>query len=187
MGDTYCVAHRVSGFSPTDLFPTTMRTATIAILGAPFAGWALYGCLAILGFAGTPSVVVAILWGVIWLAIAHLGRNSRLFRRRRPVNGRGTPGGRGVWTGAVLGSFFLPIPVCLLTLLIDQFHIAPASVVLPLFAMLALPVPTALWWMMLWPAHDRDEEVMRPLGWRRYTPHAPSGVIPPRGGPGIDR
>jgi hypothetical protein len=164
-----------------------MRTATVAILGTPFACWALYGCLAIVGVDGVPAIVAAIVWGVLWLAIAHLGRNARMLRRNRPSRGRGTPGGRGMWTGAVLGTFFLPIPVCLLTLLVDQLHIAPASVILPVFSLLALPAPTALWWMLLWPSPDHDEEVMRPIGWRRYTPHVPSGVIPPRGGPPASR
>jgi len=162
-----------------------MRTATLAVLGTPFACWALYACLATMGVTSTPGIVAAVLWGALWLAVAHFGRNSRLLRRRRPLRGHGTPGGRGVWAGAVLGSYFLPIPVAALTLLVDQLHIASGSVILPLFAMLAVPAPTALWWMLLWPTHDHDEEIMKPLGWRRYTPHAPLGAIPPRGaGPG---
>ena len=161
-----------------------MRTATLAILGSPFACWALYGCLEIIGIAVTPALVAAIAWGVLWLAIAHLGRNARIFRRARGAHSRGVPGGRGVWTGAVLGTFFLPIPVCLLSLLVDRLHIASASLILPLFAMLAIPAPSALWWMALWPATDEQpDEALRPLGWRRYTPHASSAAIPPRGGP----
>lgn len=160
-----------------------MRTATIAILGAPFASWALYGCLVLLGMAGTPAVVLAIVWGALWLAIVHLGRDSRLLRRRRPANSRGMPGGRGVWTGAVLGTFFLPIPICMLSILFEQLNIASATMTLPLFAMLALPIPSALWWMILWPTAEQEDEAMRPIGWRRYTPHASSAVIPPRGGP----
>jgi len=160
-----------------------MRTVTVAILGSPFACWALYGCLAILGVSAGPAIIAAVAWGILWLAIVHFGRNSRLLRRNRPLRGRGTPGGRGMWTGAVLGSYFLPLPVWLLALLMDQLQVASASTILPVFALLALPAPTALWCMLLWPSSEaEEEEIMRPLGWRRYTPHAPAGVIPPRRG-----
>ncbi|MEO6525349.1 MAG: hypothetical protein ABIP93_01860 [Gemmatimonadaceae bacterium] len=158
-----------------------MRTETIAILGTPFACWALYGCLAIMGVAGAPAIAAAIAWGVLWLVIAHFGRNT-LLRRRQSTRCRTAPGGRGLWTGAVLGSYLLPIPVCLLTLLVVQLGVTSASMVLPLFVMLGMPVPSALWWMVLWPSQGNDAEVVRPLGWRRYTPHAPSGIIPPRSG-----
>ncbi|MDB4883555.1 MAG: hypothetical protein JWL95_2321 [Gemmatimonadetes bacterium] len=160
-----------------------MRTATIAILGSPFACWAMYGCLAILGISATPAAVAAVAWGVFWLAVAHFGRYARRLRRGRTKRGRGAPASRGLWMGALLGSFFLPIPIVLLTLLVDRFHVASAAVILPLFAMLAMPAPTALWWMALWPSTTDDEVIMHPIGWRRYTPHAPSVLIPPRGGP----
>ena len=165
-----------------------MRTVPIAILGAPFAAWALHGCLLILGVAEGPAVAVAIAWGVVWLAIVHMGPSAKLFRRRRTSTSRGTPGGRGVWTGAVLGSFFLPMPVYVLSLACEWLSFASASLALPLFAMLALPLPGALWWMLLRPAtDDGDGEIIHPLGWRRYTPHAPHGVIPPRRGAGKDK
>jgi hypothetical protein len=159
-----------------------MRTATLAILGAPFACWALYGCLAVLGVDGTPALVVSIVWGVAWLAVAHLGRRSWLARRRRTEHGRGMPGGRGVWTGAVLSTFFMPIPIVLLSVLVEWLHIASASMILPLFTMLAMPVPSALWWIALWPTTEEAQETLRPIGWRQRTPHASSVVIPPRGG-----
>jgi hypothetical protein len=160
-----------------------MRTATLAILGSPFACWALYGCLAILGADGMPAIAASIAWGAIWVAVAHLGRNSWLVRRRQSVHGRGTPGGRGAWTGAVIGTFFLPIPIVVLSLLVEWLHIASAAMILPLFAMLAVPAPSALWWMVLRPTTEVPQESLRPLGWRKYTPHVSAGVIPPRGGP----
>lgn len=172
-------ALRPFGCPPTSV---TMRTATIAILGSPFACWAMYGCLTLLGIGAMPAAVAAIVWGVLWLAIVHLGRNASLLRRRRSMRGRGVPGGRGVWTGAVLSSLFLPLPLYLLTALADRTQLAPVAVALPVLALLALPAPTALWWMTLWPVAQRDEEVLRPIGWRRYTPHASSASIPPRGG-----
>lgn len=159
-----------------------MPTATIAILGSPFACWAMYGCLEMLGLTGLPAVVAAIAWGVVWLAVAHLGRDSVLVRRRRSMRGRGVPGGRGVWSGAVLGSLFLPLPAYVITLLLEQLELVPVAVALPVLAILSLPAPTALWWMTLWPAAMEDE-MLRPIGWRRLTPHAPSSAIPPRNGP----
>ncbi|MEO8560827.1 MAG: hypothetical protein ABI601_02055 [bacterium] len=159
-----------------------MRTATLAILGAPFACWALYACLEIMGIGGTLALAVSIVWGTVWLAIAHVGRSHWLTRRRRTDLGQGMPGGRGVWTGAVLGTFFLPIPIALLSVLVEWLHIASASMMLPLFTMLAVPVPSALWWIALWPNMEQPQETLRPIGWRQRTPHAPSGVIPPRGG-----
>ena len=154
-----------------------MRTIPLAILGAPFAAWALYGCLAILGATTPAAVMLAALWAALWLAIAHLGPSPRLFRRRR---GAGTRGGRGAWSGAVLCSFFLPIPIYAASLFLEWLRVAAASFALPLLAMLALPLPVALWWMLLWPSStDREGEIIHPLGWRRFTPHAPHGVIPP--------
>jgi hypothetical protein len=160
-----------------------MRTIPIAILGAPFAAWAFYGCLAILGVAAPVGVMLAALWAVLWLAISHLGPTARMFRRRRGAASRGTPGGRGAWSGAVLCSFFLPIPIYTASLFLEWLRVASASLALPLLAMLALPLPAALWWMVLWPSStDREGEIIHPLGWRRFTPHAPSGVIPPNKG-----
>jgi hypothetical protein len=158
-----------------------MRTVTIAILGAPFAAWALHGCLLFLGVTEASAVAAAVVWGVLWLSVAHLGRSSKLFRRRRSAEARGAPGGRGVWTGAVLSSFFLPVPIYGLAIGFEWLNVASASLTVPAFTLLALPLPSALWWMLLWPrVADRDGEIIHPLGWRRYTPHAPSGVIPPR-------
>lgn len=160
-----------------------MRTATIAILGSPFACLALYGCLAILGINGVPALAASVGWGVLWVAIAHLGRSRWLVRRRQSVHARGLPGGRGAWTGAVIGTFFLPIPIVVLSLVVEWLRVAPASLILPLFAMLAIPAPSALWWMVLRPTPEVPQEALRPLGWRKYTPHVSAGVIPPRGGP----
>lgn len=161
-----------------------MRTIPLAILGAPFAAGALYGCLAILGVTTPVAVLLATAWGVLWLTIAHLGPNARLLRRRRVAGSRGIPGGRGAWSGAVLCSFFLPVPVCVASLALEWLQFASAAFALPLLAMLALPLPAALWWMVLRPGStDREGEIIHPLGWRRFTPHAPSGVIPPNRGP----
>lgn len=159
-----------------------MRTVPLAILGAPFAAWALYGCLAILGVPATAAVALAVLWGTLWLAIVHLGPNAKFFRRRRAS--RGVPGGRGAWAGAVLGSFFLPIPVFALSFALEWLDVASAALTLPLVAMLVVPLPAALWWMLLWPAtDDPDGEIIHPLGWRRFTPHVPTRLVPPRKGP----
>ena len=153
-----------------------MRTIPLAILGAPFAAWAMYGCLAVLGIPGPFAAMLAALWSVAWLAVAHLGPTSKLFRRRRT----GTRGGRGTWSGAVLCSYFLPIPVYALAVLLEWIQLASAALTLPVLAILALPLPAALWWMLLSPSStDVEGEIIHPLGWRRYTPHASSGVIPP--------
>jgi hypothetical protein len=157
-----------------------MPTATIAILGAPFASWALYACLEIMGIADAPALAIAIVWGIVWLAVAHFGRSSWVAHRRRTEHGRRMPGGRAVWTGAVLGTFFLPVPIVLLSVLVSWLHIASASMILPLLTLLAVPVPSALWWIALWPDMEDPEEALSPIGWRQRTPHAPSVVIPPR-------
>jgi hypothetical protein len=157
-----------------------MRTIPLAVLGAPFAALALYGCLSILGVAGPMAVALAALWSVLWLVVAHLGPASKLFRRRRSAR-HGSSGGRGVWSAAVLCSFFLPIPVYATSMVAEWLRAGSAPLALPLVAILALPLPAALWWMLLWPSStDREGEIIHPLGWRRFTPHAPSGVIPPR-------
>jgi hypothetical protein len=161
-----------------------MRTIPLAILGAPFAAWALYGCLVIVGVPAAIAVAVAIAWALVWLSVVHLGPSAKLFRRRRGPETRGARGGRGAWSGAVLCTFFLPIPVCALSIGLQWLDVASASLTLPLLAMLAVPLPSALWWMLLFPGStDREGEIIHPLGWRRFTPHAPSGVIPPRKGP----
>lgn len=161
----------------SSLTVTAMRTIPLAILGAPFAAWALYGCLVVVGVPTGAAVTLGALWAALWLAIAHLGPGARLFRRRRGT-ARGAPGGRGAWAGAVLGSFFLPIPVVAVSLGLEWLRVAPAALTLPLVAMLAVPVPAAFWWMLLWPAStDVEGEIIHPLGWRRFTPHLPSRAI----------
>jgi hypothetical protein len=158
-----------------------MRTIPLAILGAPFASWALTGCLAALGVPSVAAVGLAALWGALWLVVVHLGPASKLFRRRLGSGARGTPGGRGGWSGAVLCSLYLPIPVYALAVLLEWADVASASLTLPVLAILAAPLPAALWWMLLWPSStDREGEIIHPLGWRRYTPHVPNAVIPPR-------
>jgi hypothetical protein len=153
-----------------------MRTISLAILGAPFAAWAMYGCLAILGIPGPAAATIAVLWSVLWLAVAHRGPASKWLRRRRA----GARGGHGAWSGALLCSYFLPVPVYASSALLEWIQLASAGVTLPVIAMLALPLPAALWWMLLWPSStDVEGEIIHPLGWRRFTPHAPSGVIPP--------
>jgi hypothetical protein len=80
----------------------------------------------------------------------------------------------------VLCSLFLPIPVNAASASLEWLRVASATFALPLLAMLALPLPAALWWTVLWPsATDREGEIIHQLGWRRFTPHAPSGIIPP--------
>jgi hypothetical protein len=158
-----------------------MRTIPLAILGAPFAAWALYGCLVVVGTPAAAAVVLAVLWAVVWLTIVHLGPSAKLFRRRRGTETRGTRGGRGAWSGAVLCSFFLPVPVYLSSFALEWLQIASAALTMPLIAMLAIPLPAALWWMLLWPSSpDVDGEIIHPLGWRRYTPHVPTRLVPPR-------
>lgn len=156
-----------------------MRTITIAILGAPFAAWALHGCLILLGAPEGAALIAGAAWGTFWLVAAHLGPNARFLRRRRGDGSRGIPGGRGVWTGAVLGSLLLPIPVVAIAVLLEWLDLAAPPLTLPLLAILALPVPGAMWWMLLFPgpAH-REGDIVRPPGWRRFTPHVPSRVIP---------
>ena len=161
-----------------------MRTIPLAILGAPFAAWAFNACLVVLGVPASAAVVLAAVWGAAWLTIVHLGPGARLFRRRRGGVARGAPGGRGAWAGAVLGSFFLPIPVYAVSFALEWAQVASAALTLPLVAMLAVPLPAALWWMLLWPSSDdREGEIIHPLGWRRFTPHVPTRLVPPRKGP----
>jgi hypothetical protein len=50
-----------------------------------------------------------------------------------------------------------------------------------MLAMLAVPAPVALWWMTLWPATEREEEMLRPVTWRSHTPIVASTVTPPHG------
>ena len=163
-----------------------MRTIPLAIIGAPLAAWALHACLLVLGMPATGAVVLAIAWGAGWLTIVHLGPGARLFRRRRGGAMRAAPGGRGAWAGAVLGSFFLPIPVYAVSFALEWARVASAALTLPLVAMLAVPFPAALWWMLLFQEpDDRDGEIIHPLGWRRFTPHVPTRLVPPRkGSPG---
>jgi hypothetical protein len=190
MGDTFECRPSAFGAQPRNARPQPavfMRTVPLAILGAPFAAWALHGCLLVLGLPAAPAAVIAMAWAVLWLAIVHLGPSAKLFRRRLGAGDRGIPGGRGIWTGAVLGSFFLPIPVYGFSVAFEWLDIASAALTLPLFAMLSLPLPAAFWWMLLRPSTDREGEIIHPLGWRRFTPHAPSGVIPPRKGESSSR
>jgi hypothetical protein len=158
-----------------------MRTLPLAIIGAPFAAWALHGCLGALGAPELVAIVAAILWGMLWLVVAHLGPNARFLRARRGSGRRAIPGGRGVWTGAVLGALFLPLAVYVLALALEWLAVAAAPLTIPLIALLAASVPGALWWMLLFPGvAAQDADVVRPLGWRRFTPHVAAGTIPPR-------
>ena len=159
----------------------TMRTSTLAIIAAPLACWAVLGGAAQMGMDERVAVAAAVLWGALWLTIAHAGRGL-YSASRRSSRGRGGDGTtRSIWRATVLSSMLAPIPVYLLSVLFDRLAIAPASVTLPMFAMLALPVPASLWWTVLCPAADLDEESIAPIGWHRYTPCAPLAVIPPRG------
>lgn len=157
-----------------------MRTSTIAIVIAPLACWAVLGCAALAGMNNGMAIAAAVLWGATWLTVAHAGRglySSSRHRSQRRGRNRTT---HAIWRGAVMSSLLLPIPVYLLTILFDRLQIAPTSVTLPMFAMLALPAPASLWWTVLCPASDLDDETLTPIGWHRYTPHAPMSVIPPR-------
>ncbi len=169
-----------------------MRTALIAILGTPAACWAALGCATLLGVHGPDAVAVAVGWGALWLSVVHLGyAPAFLARRRRAMRGRGARSTRGVWSAAVLGSLLLPLPVYLLADVFQRLHLAPATLTLPMLLMLAIPAPAALWWMTLWPATEREEEILKPIGWRNYALTPMHGVstqglsrhTPPLGGP----
>ncbi|MEP6617816.1 MAG: hypothetical protein ABJE47_00820 [bacterium] len=138
----------------------------------------MFGCLVLLGQNADASGIISVIWGVLWLALVHFRRPPHWTARdRRPSNRRS---GRTVWNGAVLASLFLPLPVYLLALFFESIGLAQVTLTIPLFAVLALPAPAALWWMALWPVTARDEIVLVPSGWRHFTPQAPVGVIPPR-------
>lgn len=155
-----------------------MRSKTSIILGAPLACWGLFGCLTLLGQNPDVSGIIAVMWGVLWLALVHFRRSPHWTARDRTAAPRRS--GRTVWNAAVLTSLFLPLPVYFLALLFQYIGLAQVTLTIPLFAVLALPAPASLWWMALRPVTDRDEVVLVPVGWRHYTPEAPAGVIPPR-------
>lgn len=157
-----------------------MRTSTLAILLSPLACWAVLGCAAMVGVDGNVAAAVAVLWGATWLTIVHAGRGLYATTGRRRSAGRARTT-RTIWRGAVLSSLLLPIPVYLLTILFDRLQIAPTAVTFPMFAMLALPAPASLWWMVLCPAAEPDDDTITPIGWHRYSPHAPMAAIPARG------
>ena len=155
-----------------------MHSKSAVILGAPLACWGLFGCLTLLGQSADAAGLGALVWGVVWLAVAHIGRKPRALSRDRKYARR--RGARSVWNGAVLTSVFLPLPVYLAALLLEYMGLAQVSVTVPLFAVLCVPAPLALWWMAIWPAVAPVEETLAPLGWREYRPQVPAGIIPPR-------
>ena len=161
-----------------------MRSKTAIILGTPIACWGLFGCLMLLGQNADVAGVAAGMWGALWLALVHFRKPPHWTARDRGRTNR--RGGRTVWNGAVLASLFLPLPVYFLALFFERIGIAQVALTIPLFAVLGLPAPATLWWMALVPSAERDEVMLVPLGWRPFTPHAPSSAIPPRT-PGMRR
>lgn len=163
-----------------------MRSKTAAILGAPIACWALYGCLLLADVDADVAGASAIVWGVFWLALLQFGRSLAFGRshgvvREGPVVRR--PGGRALRTHfghAVLASLFLPIPIYALSLLFDAVHVMPFSVTLPLFAMLGTSAPATFWWTVFRPEPKRDDRILVLGGWHPVERTAPAGVIPPR-------
>ena len=174
--------------SPVLFFPTAsltdlhwgivMRSKTAIILGAPLACWGLFGCLVLLGQNADVAGAISVIWGALWLALVHFRRTPHWTASDRRQGTRRS--GRTVWNGAVLASLFLPLPVYFLALCFEYIGLAQVTLTIPMFAVLGLPAPAALWWMALWPVTDRDEVTLVPMGWRHYTPAAPAGVIPPR-------
>jgi hypothetical protein len=157
-----------------------MRSSVIAILGTPLACWGVLGCLNLLGVPGSTAIVGTVLWGMFWLTVVHVGRSPRFNARyRRDYRGRGSRNGRQLWNSAVASSLFLPLPVYLLSAMFELLHIAPSALTIPIFALLALPAPLSLWWMVVSPAERLwPEEEFAPVGWRNLA--APPAIDPTR-------
>ena len=166
--------------------PTNMRSKALAILSAPIACWALYGCLVLADVDGDVAGVAAVLWGVFWLVLLQFGReadygNSRGIVRDGPIAHR--PRGRSVranFTHAILASLCLPIPVYLLAVVLDAAGLMPATVSLPLFAIMGASAPLSVWWMVIRPEPKRDKHIIVLGAWHAVESAAPTGVIPPR-------
>jgi hypothetical protein len=163
-----------------------MRSNAAIILGVPVASWAVFGCLSLLGVPFDRAGAIAVGWGIAWLALSHFGRPPRWSTRDgRSARRRSS---RSIWNGAIAASLFLPIPVYGIALLLESLQLAPVTLTLPLFAVLGLPAPTALWWMTLWPAAVQDEHTVVPVGWhpadlspiRVASPQGNAGLIPER-------
>jgi hypothetical protein len=152
------------------------------MLGTPAACWAVFGCASLLDAGDAVGLSAAVAWGIVWLAVAYVVPTPRfVLRRVHAMRGRGARSLRGVWQAAVLSSLCLPLPVYLLAWLFARLHVAPSSLTLPMLAMLAVPAPAALWWMTLWPATEREEEMLRPVTRRSYRPMVSSTITPRHG------
>lgn len=159
-----------------------MRTTALLVLGAPAATWAAYDCLAAAEVEPGRALPIALAWTVGWAALSRLAWSSRwMAERHRRRRGRGGHGSRPVWRAALLTSMLLPLPLSLGAHLLAALGLAPLAIVVPMLAMLALPVPLSLWWMAFWPAIEREEEILSPVGWRvarAVTPLAPLDAVP---------
>ena len=145
-----------------------IRPRTIAIVGAPLAAWALFGCLTLSGMAPDYAGAIAFAWAFFWILIARI------------ASGRGgVPG--SMRRGAIVASLFCPLPVYLLSLAADGLAVLPSQVGLPMFATLFGTAPLLLWLLSLRPRRKgRNSGPLMVMQWHEYDPHAPAGSIPPR-------
>ena len=152
-----------------------------AILGAPIACWALYGCLMMAEVNADIAGALAVIWGVPWLALAHFGHAPRwVTRTRRSGRRYGSRTGRAHWNGAVLASLFIPVPIYFVTVIFEWTNLMPISAALPMVAILASAAPAAFWWIALTPPPPHEEGVVLPIARVRNVPDARRSVIPPR-------
>ena len=163
-----------------------MRSKAVAILSAPIACWALYACLLLADVDADAAGAAAVLWGVFWLVLLRFGRaaaheQSYGIVRDGPIIHR--LGGRTLranFAHAVLASLCFPIPVYLMTAVLDAAGLMPAAVTLPLFAIMGTSVPLTFWWIAIRPEPRRDKHIVVLGAWHTVESAAPSGVIPPR-------
>ncbi len=145
-----------------------IRPRALAVIGAPLAGWALFGCLT-LAEVGTESAgALAVLWSVFWVAAGWLGTRR----------GGLTASLRG---GAIVTSLLLPVPTYLLTLGAAWLALVPSAVGLPMFAILCSSAPLFFWSLTVKSKRrQRNSGPMMVMDWHHYDSQAPAGSIPPR-------
>src|SRR5262249_51765919 len=141
---------------------------SLTIIASPIAAWALFACLTLIGVGSDVSGIGAVVWGVLWIGVAWVR-----------VRSGGLSGSlRG---GAIGATLLVPVPVFLLTELVDILASIPASVAVPMFSVLCSAAPLLLWTLTLRQKQGRRRsEPMLVIPWHQYDPHAPAGAIPPR-------
>src|SRR4051812_9214148 len=107
-----------------------LRAATI--VGAPFAGWALFGCLCLMGADVGLAGTLGMTWAIVWIGVSWLGT------RRAGVSG-------AMQSGAILTSLFLPIGIYFMSLGTSWLLGIPEDATVPMFAVLLSSAPLYFW------------------------------------------